>query len=305
MKLWVWNAFWITDDASQNTWKDLKETPFYSIQRIPRFLPCLQALPLPPSPTHLNAILRDWNYFTLHHILNFFVPNKVSFISWSQVVFRNKIFYLSSVLKVTQIHIYWVTLRYYGPEFTRRIYIQIYSYAPLPFVCLKQRSSPVTVGIHSSTAAFPALEGHSWCSVTAFVPQFVWYMTSNYKYLLYLKKPNVVGLESDDSKHQNPSVSVKVKWSRYRPGVVQRVGRGTALLFHDRGTRRGWVVSSAPRPHFTPGKEPVPLLQEAVWALGPVWKGEKSGPHRDSIPHCPARSQSLYRLSYPPHLIGM
>ena len=29
------------------------------------------------------------------------------------------------------------------------------------------------------------------------------------------------------------------KCSRYRPGVVQRVGRGIALLFHDRGTRRG------------------------------------------------------------------
>ena len=31
----------------------------------------------------------------------------------------------------------------------------------------------------------------------------------------------------------------KVKGSRYRPGVAQRVGRGIALLFHDRGTRRG------------------------------------------------------------------
>ena len=31
----------------------------------------------------------------------------------------------------------------------------------------------------------------------------------------------------------------KVKFSRYRPGVAQRVGRRIALLFHDRGTRRG------------------------------------------------------------------
>ena len=37
-------------------------------------------------------------------------------------------------------------------------------------------------------------------------------------------------------------------------------GRGIALLFHDRSTRRGWVVSSTPRPHFTPGKDPVPPL---------------------------------------------
>jgi len=32
---------------------------------------------------------------------------------------------------------------------------------------------------------------------------------------------------------------VKVNFSRYRPSVVQRVGRGIALLFHGRGTRRG------------------------------------------------------------------
>ena len=35
------------------------------------------------------------------------------------------------------------------------------------------------------------------------------------------------------------SKKVKVKRSRYRPDVAQRVGRGIALLFHDSGTRRG------------------------------------------------------------------
>jgi len=80
-----------------------------------------------------------------------------------------------------------------------------------------------------------------------------------------------------------------VKWSRYRPGVAQRVGRGIALLFHDRGIRRGWVVSNTPRPHLTPGKYPVLILQEAGWAPGPVWTGIKSRPHRDSIPDRPAR----------------
>ena len=94
---------------------------------------------------------------------------------------------------------------------------------------------------------------------------------------------------------------VKVKWSRYRPDVAQRVGRGIALLFHDRGNRRGWVVSSTLRPHFTPAKDPVPVLQETGWALGPVRAGGKSRPHRGSIPDRPARSQSLYRLSYPAH----
>ena len=90
---------------------------------------------------------------------------------------------------------------------------------------------------------------------------------------------------------------------RYRPGVAQRVGRVIALLFHDRCTRREWVVSSTPRPHFTPGKGPVPIVQQAGWAPGPVWTGGKSRPHRDSIPDRPVRSQSLYRLRYPAHCI--
>ena len=59
------------------------------------------------------------------------------------------------------------------------------------------------------------------------------------------------------------------------------------------------MVSSTPRPHFTPAKYPVPVLQEAGWAPGPVWTGGKFRPHRDWIPDRPARNQSLYRLNYP------
>jgi len=88
----------------------------------------------------------------------------------------------------------------------------------------------------------------------------------------------------------------------YRPGVAQRVGRGIAVFCHDRGTRRGWVVSVTFRPYFTPEKDPVPTVQEAGWVPGPVWTDEKSRPHRDSIPDHPARSQSLYRLSYRAHV---
>ena len=89
----------------------------------------------------------------------------------------------------------------------------------------------------------------------------------------------------------------KVKWSHYRSGVAQRVGTGLALLFHDRGTRGWWVVSGTLRPHFTSGKDPVPIFREAGWAPRSVWTGGKSRPHRDSIPDHPARNQSLYRLS--------
>ena len=53
------------------------------------------------------------------------------------------------------------------------------------------------------------------------------------------------------------------------------------------GSRRGWGVSVTPRPLFTPGKDPVPIVQEAGWAPGPVWTGAENfapPPPRDSIP---------------------
>jgi len=58
------------------------------------------------------------------------------------------------------------------------------------------------------------------------------------------------------------------------------------------------VVNSKP-----PRKRPGTHLQETGWAPRPVWTGGKSRPHWDSIPDRSARSQLLYRLSYPAHLI--
>ena len=54
-----------------------------------------------------------------------------------------------------------------------------------------------------------------------------------------------------------------------------------------------------PRPLFAPGKDPVPIVQEAGWALGPEWTGaENLAPTGIRSPDRPAHSQSLYRLSY-------
>ena len=58
------------------------------------------------------------------------------------------------------------------------------------------------------------------------------------------------------------------------------------------------MASSTPRPYFTPWKDPVPNVQEAEWSPGPVWTGGKSRPTGIRSPDRPARSQSLYRLSY-------
>jgi hypothetical protein len=46
---------------------------------------------------------------------------------------------------------------------------------------------------------------------------------------------------------------------------------------------------------FTPWKELVPIVQEAGWALGPVWIGaENLAPTGIRSPDLPARSESLY-----------
>ena len=62
------------------------------------------------------------------------------------------------------------------------------------------------------------------------------------------------------------------------------------------------MVSVKPRPLFISGKGPVPIVEEAGWAPGPVWTcAENLAPTGIRSPDRPARSQSLYRLQYPAH----
>jgi len=61
------------------------------------------------------------------------------------------------------------------------------------------------------------------------------------------------------------------------------------------------VVNTTLWPLFTP----VPIVQEAGWASGPVWIGaENLATTGIRSPDRPARSESLNRLSYPGHLNG-
>jgi hypothetical protein len=46
--------------------------------------------------------------------------------------------------------------------------------------------------------------------------------------------------------------------------------------FFNLGARWGWAVSVTSRPLFTPKKDPVPIVQEAGWAPGPVWTGAEN-----------------------------
>jgi hypothetical protein len=61
------------------------------------------------------------------------------------------------------------------------------------------------------------------------------------------------------------------------------------------------VVSVTPQPHFTPRKDPVPIVQEAGWAPGPVWTGAGNlAPIGIRSPDRPARSS----VSIPTELPG-
>ena len=84
--------------------------------------------------------------------------------------------------------------------------------------------------------------------------------------------------------------------------TAHRGSRGIALLFLDHGTRRWWGVSFTPRPLFTPGKDPVPIVQEVGCAPGSVWTvAENLASTGIRSLDRPSRSQSLYRLSYRAH----
>ena len=84
--------------------------------------------------------------------------------------------------------------------------------------------------------------------------------------------------------------------------TAHRGSRGIALPFHDHGTTRGWGARFTPRPLITLGKDLVPIVHEAGWGPGPVWTGaENLAPTGIRSPDRPARSQSLYRMSYPAH----
>ena len=84
--------------------------------------------------------------------------------------------------------------------------------------------------------------------------------------------------------------------------TAHRGSKGITLPFQDHDTMKGWGVSGTPRPLFTPGKDPVHIVQEAGWTPGPVWTGtENLAPTEIRSPDRPARSQSLYRLRYPAH----
>jgi hypothetical protein len=80
-----------------------------------------------------------------------------------------------------------------------------------------------------------------------------------------------------------------------------REDRGIALLFVvNLGTLDGVGGQHHAPAAFTPGKDPVLIVQEAGWASQPVWiDAENLAPIGIRSPDTPTHSESLYRLRHP------
>jgi hypothetical protein len=62
----------------------------------------------------------------------------------------------------------------------------------------------------------------------------------------------------------------------------------------------GWVINATLRSLYPPGKVPVPIVQEAWWAPGPIWTvAEYLAPNGFRSLDLVARGDSVYRLNYP------
>ena len=60
--------------------------------------------------------------------------------------------------------------------------------------------------------------------------------------------------------------------------------------------------ASRPGRSLPPGRDPVPIVEKALWAPGPVWTGaEDLASTGIQSPDPPVRNQSLNRLRYPTH----
>jgi hypothetical protein len=78
----------------------------------------------------------------------------------------------------------------------------------------------------------------------------------------------------------------------------------TAPLILNFGARLWWVVNAAPQPHYPRERVPVPIVQEAGWALGPVWTSKEKSKFLipqwglNPGPISPRESTFLYNTSY-------
>ena len=87
--------------------------------------------------------------------------------------------------------------------------------------------------------------------------------------------------------------NLKSQWSRYRPGVAQKVGRGITLLFLYRGTRRGEWSATRPGRNLPPAQTQYPLYRRLNGPQGRSWRAENLFLTWIPSPDRPGRRESL------------
>ena len=102
---------------------------------------------------------------------------------------------------------------------------------------------------------------------------------------LFISHQSLYNVQFFCESYKQPSCNVMV--GRFSPFLqamkALRVSRVIAVLFL--GSQHQMRVGGLALATSTPGKDPVPIVQEAGWAQGLVWTGaENLAPHRDSIP---------------------
>jgi len=77
---------------------------------------------------------------------------------------------------------------------------------------------------------------------------------------------------------------------------AQKGHKGIALFFLEPRRLKGWVVKATGL--LAAGADPVPIVQEARWAPGPIWMGaENLPPPPVRTQNRTGRSESVYRLN--------
>lgn len=67
----------------------------------------------------------------------------------------------------------------------------------------------------------------------------------------------------------------KVHHRTWHESPEQRV-QAQLYFFFNLGPTQRWVVNATPRSFFPWGRDPVRVVQEAVWASEPIWTGEEN-----------------------------
>jgi len=77
---------------------------------------------------------------------------------------------------------------------------------------------------------------------------------------------------------------IKLKFTLQHALKAHGGSRGIALLIHHLGARRDRVVNDMRQLLYPWERDPVPIIQEAEWALGPDWTHRKFHLHQGLSP---------------------